>query len=126
VKVAYVSIKRIKGRHYAYLQSSKRIGKKVKTTSKYLGPMNAKGAVSLFSQKTWQALAKMEVLPHHAKPDPTVVMNGLPMSGKNFTADESFKHESGIKSAPVGESADTTSGEAAQPSEGESPSSQGE
>ena len=61
----YISYKRRKnGRYYAQLQESYRVGKKVKT--RYiasLGPVNAKGVVSLFSAKTWAILEGQVVIP---------------------------------------------------------------
>ena|SRR5712691_12695390 len=53
-----IVIKTIKGRKYAYNQTSKRVGKKVKTKSKYLGPLNAKGLVNLFSKESREHLSK--------------------------------------------------------------------
>lgn len=43
--MSYVVIKTIAGRQYRYLQTSYRVGKKVKTRSQYLGP--ASGAASI-------------------------------------------------------------------------------
>src|SRR5689334_21893352 len=55
----YVSIKTIKGTKQAYLQHSYRVGKRVRTKSKYLGPaVNMKAAVSLFSEASREFMAK--------------------------------------------------------------------
>ena len=42
--MTYRVIKRIKGRQYIYEQSSYRVGNKVKTKSKYIGPVDPRGA----------------------------------------------------------------------------------
>lgn len=49
-------VKVIKGRRYLYDQKSVRRGKKVKTTSTYLGPMNMKAVVSLFNKESREFL----------------------------------------------------------------------
>jgi len=96
----YHTKKRIKGKHYWYLQRSRRIGKRVKTESWYVAPVGAafsviRGGVALATKQA--ARDKVfgdlpEYTPANEKP---VEIGGLRV-GQPQTANQSFLHESGL------------------------------
>jgi hypothetical protein len=94
--MAYV-VTKIKNGRYLYHQTSKRVGKKVKTTSTYIGPVNAKGIVSLFGSRAQIFLAKPddELFQKEAATEDHQVITGL-TDGEAQTAEQSFLHESGL------------------------------
>lgn len=111
----YHTKKRIKGKHYWYLQRSRRIPgrKNPKTESWYVGPVGAAFSVIRIgvALATKQA-ARDKVFgdlpgytPANEKP---VEIGGLGVS-KNWTAEQSFQHESGLmpsaSAAPPSDSA---------------------
>jgi len=121
----YISIKTIKGRKYAYQQQSKRVGKKVRTTSTYLGPVQAsmvggvKGLLSLRNQVGRDAAFKPieQVFAERATRDKVAAeldampetIGGLSMSTQQ-TAQQSWEHEAGIESGAAN-AAPSSSGE---------------
>src|SRR4051794_35628168 len=104
--MAYVSVKRIKGRRYAYIQESYRVGKKVKTRQVgYIGAVSAaftviRVGVGLASMPRLRdkAFGTVDMSARVAEEKP-VDIGGLGVSA-NFTAQQSFEHESGISGAP--------------------------
>jgi hypothetical protein len=111
-----ISIKTIKGRRYAYHQTSKRIGKKVKTTSTYIGPVNSKAFISLFSaqSRAFMASPVAELFKEKATPEAPLIIAGLTFAPQP-TAEESFLHESGL--SPSSETSQGSSQESATSSE---------
>jgi hypothetical protein len=62
--MAYTVVKTIKGKKYLYRQSSKRVGKKVKTMSTYLGPV-ANTLAGILTFGGYLAKHGIEPTPHH-------------------------------------------------------------
>lgn len=59
--MAYRVIKTIKGRQYVYEQTSRRIGTKVRTKSRYIGPLDPRNQTSRSSKVNTTLLSKSDV-----------------------------------------------------------------
>jgi len=102
----YHTKKRIKGRYYWYLQHSRREGKRVKTTSIYIGPVGAavgilkvgiKVATSKYERQLLGKSAE-ELMKSHEQPKGEFTVAELGFR-EDWDAVKEFEHESGIKSA---------------------------
>ncbi len=129
--MAYHTVKKIRGHKYWYYQRSRREGKRVKTTSIYIGPVGASvsiikaGIAIARGKQAYDAVFKPidDVLRKKTARDTvdrTLAENrtvaGMTLS-KGWNAEQSFQHESGT-AAPesAAASASPSSSETLQPS----------
>jgi hypothetical protein len=130
--MAYISVKKIRGRKYAYLQRSRRVGKRVRTQSKYLFPVGGKTvvavgeAIKILNKPLDQIFAELDARDAARRADIPVVITGLPV-GKEWTQEmfdrEAMSQKSAAESDAASQSSSDPTGE--QPSDQTSGSDQG-